>query len=324
MNNIFNCFGQTVLNDPHWNLVWEDNFNNFDSNKWLRVNYGQHGEAQIFMEDNVTVENGNLVITIDDNHVYCPQNPPTVWGACWPCENKWYYYSSGWAETQPAFAIKYGLIQARIKFPYGYGFWPAFWTFVAGGLPSQTNATEIDIVELLGHLPPNVITTNIHTVYGNEPDNYEECNAVDYANSYHNYAIAWSPSKIVWYIDGNPIRILNNHQIVDPVRLILGIGLEPDYPPNSSTPFPSKVYVDYVKVHQLQNDCNNSVSNCSFNFNSIDYRVKRDIKIGGTGCSNSVPSAKNVYLRATNSFTIEGSFTVPLGSTFFVDVNACH
>lgn len=73
----------------------------------------------------------------------------------------------------------------------------------------------------------------------------------------------------------------------------------------------------------MKNDCNNSSSNCSFNFNTIDHRVK-EIKIGGVGCSNTVPSGKHVYLRATNSFRIEDNFSVPLGSTFFVDVNPCH
>jgi len=323
INSIFNCFGQTVLNDPHWELVWEDNFSSFNSSRWLKVNYAQHGEPQIYMDNTISIRDGNLVIKMDDNSTYCPPNPPTVWGACWPCDNKWYSYTSGWVETQPSQNVQYGLIQSRIKLPYGRGFWPAFWTFIGGGV-SGSNAAEIDIFEMLGHLPSNIITTNIHTNYGNEPYNYQEANMGNYANTYHNYAVAWSPSKIVWYVDGNPIRISTNHGIVDPVRIILNFAIEPEYLPNSSTPFPSEMLVDYVKVYRLKKDCNTNISSCNFDFNNIDNRVKHNIIIGGSGCVNSVPSGRNIYLRATNSFRIEGSFTVPIGSTFFVDVNPCH
>ena len=326
LNSVFQCSGQTVLNDPHWELLWEDNFESFNSNRWLKVNYAQHGEPQIYMDNTISIRDGNLVIKMDDNPTYCPPNPPTVWGACWPCANKWYPYTSGWVETQPSQNIQYGLIQARIKLPYGYGFWPAFWTFLGGGV-SSTNANEIDIFEMLGHLPSNMITTNLHTCYPAnicEPDYYQESNIGNYAYSYHNYAVAWSPSKIVWYVDGNPIRISINPGIINPVRIILNFAIYPDNLPNNTTPFPSEMLVDYVKVYQLKNDCSTNVYSCNFDFYNIDSRVKQNISIGGSGCSNYVPNGKNIYLRATNSFKIEGNFTVPLGSSFGVDVNSCH
>jgi beta-glucanase (GH16 family) len=309
------------------NASWKENINfiNFNSSRWLKVHYAQHGEPQIYMDNTVSIRNGNLVIKMDDNPTYCPSNPPTVWGACWPCDNKWYSYTSGWVETQPSQNVQYGLIQARIKLPYGRGFWPAFWTFVGGGLPSHSNAAEIDIFEMLGHLPSNIITTNIHTNYGNEPNNYQEANMGNYANTYHNYAVAWSPLKIVWYVDGNPIRISTNHGIVDPVRIILNFAIEPGYLPNSSTPFPSEMLVDYVKVHQLRNDCASNLNIDSSNdFNSLDHRVKNSITINNAISTIKVPGETSVYLRADQSFQIKSSFSVPLGSSFFVDVNSCH
>lgn len=77
-------FGQTPSNDPHWQLVWEDTFNSFDASKWLKVDWAQHGEPQLYLANNITVSNGNLVIKVNNNPTYCPPNPPTVWGACWP------------------------------------------------------------------------------------------------------------------------------------------------------------------------------------------------------------------------------------------------
>lgn len=314
------CVGQNINNDPHWNLVWEDNFNNLDLSTWkVANNFDHYGEPQVYTNrpDNVFISNGNLVIRLK-NEMYHSTNM-----SHWTCNHEWYSYTSGWLETKPSKNVQYGLIMARIKLPYGYGYWPAFWTFKGGGV-SATNAAEIDIFEMLGYLPPTTITTNIHTDYGNEPNNYQEHPISSYEDTYHIYAIAWSPTKIVWYVDNIPIRITNNHGIVDPVRIILNFAVDQYHMPNNSTQFPADMYVDYVKVYELQKDCNNSINACNFNFSNIDHRVKKNIKIGGSGCSNSVPNGSNVYLRSSNSFVIEGSFYVPTGSTFSVDVDPCY
>lgn len=318
-------FGQTPSNDPHWQLVWEDHFNTFDANKWLKVDWAQHGEPQLYLANNITVSNGNLVIKVNNNPTYCPPNPPTVWGACWPCANQWYNYTSGWVETKQAYNTQFGYIESRIKLPYGYGFFPAFWTFIGSGV-SGSNAAEIDIFEMLGHSPSNEITTNIHLNYsdGNiyfqkqTPTNY------DYNNTWHTYGIEWSPSKIIWYVDGSPIRLFPNHGIIDPVRIILNLAIEPGYLPNSSTPFPSDMLVDYVKVYDLKNDCNTIINTCNYNFSTYDNKVKKEIIIGGSACVNSIPNNTNIYLRATDGVLINGDFTVPVGSELYIDVNPCY
>lgn len=318
-------FGQTPSNDPHWQLVWEDNFNSFDANKWLKVDWAQHGEPQLYLANNVYTSGGNLIIKVDDNQTYCPPNPPTVWGACWPCDNQWYNYSSGWVETKQAYNTQYGYIESRIKMPYGFGFWPAFWTFVGSGLPNSTNAAEIDIFENLGHNPANIITTNIHKNYPDGNIYYEEHMPTNYswANTWHTYAVEWSPNKIIWYLDGSPIRIFPNHGIIDPVRIILNLAIA-RYLPNSSTPFPSYMYVDYVKVYELDNDCNTNLNVCNYNFSSHDNKVKKNIIIGTGSCSNSLSSGDNIYLRASEGITINGDFTVPIGAELYIDVNSCY
>lgn len=153
------CVGQNINNDPHWNLVWEDNFNNLDLSTWkVANNFDHYGEPQVYTNrpDNVFISNGNLVIRLK-NEMYHSTNM-----SHWTCNHEWYSYTSGWLETKPSKNVQYGLIMARIKLPYGYGYWPAFWTFKGGGV-SATNAAEIDIFEMLGYLPPTTITTNIHT-----------------------------------------------------------------------------------------------------------------------------------------------------------------
>ena len=326
--NTLLLFGQTPSNDPHWEELWKDDFNFFDNTKWVKANYAIHSpEPQIYLISNVYTLNGQLVIKVNNNSVTCPPNPTqTTWACGLAAPGQSYPYNSGWIETKQVYNTQYGFIEARIKLPYGFGFWPAFWTFAGSGLPNNINAAEIDIFENLGHKPANIITTNIHKNYPDGNIYYEEHIPTNYswANTWHTYAVEWSPSKIVWYLDGSPIRTFPNHGIIDPVRIILNLAIEPGYLPNSSTPFPSNMYVDYVKVYELDNDCNTNLNVCNYNFSSHDNRVKKIITIGNGSCSNSLNSGDNVYLRASEGVLINGDFTVPVGAELYIDVNPCY
>ena len=91
-----------------------------------------------------------------------------------------YSYTSGYIESKEAFNTQYGYIEAQIQLPHDYGFWPAFWTFVGSGLPSNSNAAEIDIFEMTGSdaKAPHIVGTNIHKDYC-DCDNYT-CDGCDY------------------------------------------------------------------------------------------------------------------------------------------------
>lgn len=318
--------GQTPNNDSHWELVWEDNFNTFDASKWLIVDWAQHGEPQLYLANNVDINNGNLKITINNNPTYCPPNPPTVWGAAWSCDNKTYDYTSGWVETKQAYNTQYGYIESRIKLPYGYGFWPAFWTYIGSGVPNKTNAAEIDIFEMIAwgdelENSPNIFTSNIWKYYINDPkyQQYPDIKSrgliADYTQ-WHTYSIEWSPSKIVWYIDNYPVRIQAHHGIVDPVRIILNLALG-DLP-NMGTPFPSEMLVDYVKVYELKEDCSNIINSYNYDFSNHENKLKNFIYFQG---QNSLSSNENITLRASQFVHFEKDLTVPLGASIYVDVN---
>lgn len=318
--------GQTPSNDPHWELVWEDNFNSLNTNIWyIQDNFDHYGgERQVFIDDNVYVQNGSLVCEINQETYSCPS-----WAVepNWHCVRQYntgqpYSYTSGWAESKQAFNTKFGYIEARIIFPYATGLWPAFWTFVGDGVPNGTNAAEIDIAEMLGELGPNVITTNIHKNY---PDDYflkiNPLNGYNWGD-WHTYGIEWSPSKITWYLDGAPIRTFPNHGIIDPVRLILGIGLRPNVSLKGMQ-FPFKMYTDYVKVYDLKKDCGTDLSVCNYWFPNYDNHVKKTILIGIGGCTNIVFSGQNIFMRAAEGITINGNFEVQLGGELYLDVNPC-
>ena len=251
----------------NWQLVWEDNFDFLDTDIWLVKNNFDHwgGEPQVYTSrpENVFIQDGHLVLRVMREEYSCP--PEYI--SQWHCVKQYntgepYEYTSGWIETQqPDYNTQYGLIEARIMLPYGRGFWPAFWTFKADNA-GATNAAEIDIFEMLGSKPPNKITTNIHLEYCNEaqpdypvcasiPSYYQENLIANYAYSYHTYAIEWTPTHLRWWIDDYMFRSEVNPGVEGPVRTIINMALEPWSPPDESTPFPSDVLIDFVRVYSL-------------------------------------------------------------------------
>lgn len=82
--------------------------------------------------------------------------------------------------------------------------------------------------------------------------------------------------------------------------------------------------IDFVKVYNLDNDCNTNLNICNYNFTSHDNRVKKNITIGNGSCSNSLNSGDNIFLRASEGVLINGDFSVPLGAELYIDVNSCY
>jgi len=329
--------------DKHWKLAWGDDFKFFDSNKWAKGNYGirKNGVPLIFLTDQVSVLGDKLLIVINNTKTICP--PGIQYGALPPCEaGEEYDFRSGWVVSQRPYNTQYGYFEARIKFPYkqGWGYCPAFWTFVGWDVNAK-NAAEIDICEISGgQYPDNTITTCVHTCY---PKSDPNCvrpwwrlakvhTLPDFTyTEYHTYAVEWNAEWITWYVDGKFLRTLKNsnfdnygNSIVDSVQVIFGIDIEKDYIPPTSPAFSDTMYVDYLKVYQLK--CGDEVINSSvYNFDNYDSNsVKKSITIGGNGASNTIANGKNVVMRAGKFIEIKGEFTVSLGASLYLDVNACN
>jgi beta-glucanase (GH16 family) len=315
------AYSQTPVNDPHWSKIWEDDFNFFNGNIW-GCSTGLHNDdtSKIVVStnrpENVFISNGNLVLQARrENYTYTNKQGIT----------KTYPYTTGGISTGKNHNVHYGYIESRIKLPYGHGFWPAFWTWNGRDF-SYTNEGEIDIFEMLGHFPPNIMTTSLHTCYGcpEESGNwyYQE---IDISYSYTNwnlYAIEWTPTKFIWYVNGVAVRTSPNPGIVDPVRIILNLGINSDsgYQPNNTTPFPAKMEIDYVRIYKLKCD-NNTVITQIPNFNTYNYAVKKSISLG----SNTViPSNSNIILRATDFIELRDGFELPLGSELYLDITPCE
>ena len=181
--------------------------------------------------------------------------------SCWYGERR---YTSGKLSTYswsrpPTFAQKYGRFEARIKVPIGEGMFPAFWllgdNIKSAGHPE---AGEIDVMESLGHRA-NEVQQHAHGPdldFGSEmilpPGQSVE--------DWHTYAVEWTSDRIDWQVDGTTTRTLTKEEADEgwvfdhPFFMILNLAVGGDWPgsPDSSTVFPARMLVDYVRVYEAQ------------------------------------------------------------------------
>jgi len=245
------------------NLVWADEFDvdgapnpenwNFELGDGTAQGIPGWGnnELQYYTDrpENVKVENGFLVITARQEDFEGSD------------------YTSARLTTQNKFDQRYGRFEARIKVPYGKGYWPAFWLL---GNDCDVNpwpaCGEIDIMENVGDEP----TTVFGTVHG---PNYNAGNSISkelvlddnrFDNEFHVFGVEWSPNKINFYVDeqlyftmtpevvddeteGEGIWIFNDRAFY----MILNVAVGGNLPgnPNAETVFPQSMVVDYVRVY---------------------------------------------------------------------------
>ena len=338
-----NYFAQLPSNDPHWQFAWGDDFIFFDNLKWLKVDGCDGGGGNyITRPQNVSIYNGYLVLTLKHETSICPPNQPWVSYACGICNPLvQHIYTWGRVESKSQFSTEYGYIEAKIKLSDLKGTLPAFWTFNA--FPDPYN--EIDIFEMIPGNPPddcdsnrtngshnetgiaahdkNIMTSNIHLSANglgcNEP--YFKPTYINDYTQWHTYAIEWSPSKMIWYVDNSVVRIALNPGIIYPQSVIFSLPPLNNGALLNNALLPVHMLIDYVKVYQKQEDCINLINACAYNFATHDNQVKNSITIGDNGCNNSVAVGSNTTIRASEFIALNGDVTLPLGSEFYADAN---
>ncbi len=150
----YSLYAQTPANDPHWQLIFQDDFNSINTNwevhnnqdRWAITSNDLLRKQVVFTNQtsNVRVENGNLVMQVNHENYTCPSSALNLFG----CSNQQqtglgYNYTSGWVTSNILF--QYGYLEAKIKVDSKINLHPAFWTYSGSGLPYN----EIDIFEML-------------------------------------------------------------------------------------------------------------------------------------------------------------------------------
>jgi len=227
-----------------YSLVWSDEFsgNAIDENNWSfeigNNGWGNH-ELEYYTNKNAFVSDGNLIIEV---------RAESIGGSS---------YSSTRMITKGKKNFKYGRVDIRAKMPKGKGIWPALWmlgeNIDAVGWPT---CGEIDMMELLGHEPNRVYGTlhwgPTHQSYGTN----KVLSTGTFADSFHVFSMKWSQSSIELLIDDVSYYIMDTTAGTFPFNanffFIFNVAVGGDWPgsPDSSTPFPQRMVVDYVRVFQ--------------------------------------------------------------------------
>jgi len=162
----------------------------------------------------------------------------------------------------------YGYFEARIKHPGGKGLWPAWWMLGTNinqvGWPA---CGEMDIFEIFGG-NANTEMASYH-MGASWPGITWTATAGTSTNTYHTYGMLWNSSGVTNYIDGNQFEFHSsgspgwsfNHPEYFLINMAIGGG--PPGNPDGSTPFPSSLYVDYVRVYEPGSTTSSSSSTSS-------------------------------------------------------------
>ena len=225
---------------PGWRLTFDDEFNgsSLDTSKWNPNDpWGRerNHELQAYATNAFEVKDGVLRILAQRGEAIYAGKPRT--------------YTSGMMTTYGKFSQQYGRFEIRCQVPKGKGMWPAFWL-----LPEPLGwPPEIDVLEILGHQPDKVyMTHHFRDAERNHKSHGGSWTGPDFSAGFHEYAVEWSPERIVWLVDG--VERFRSEQSI-PTRkmyLLVNLAVGGDWPgaPDAKTVFPSALEVDYVRVYE--------------------------------------------------------------------------
>ncbi len=234
-----------------WQLTFEDEFNGttLDVAKWQPQDLWcgiRNNELQAYQPENARVSGGFLHLVAEKrsaNLDYCGVTRIDK------------RYASGIAITMDKFDQKYGYFEAKIKVPKGNGLWPAFWM-----MPYHTWPPEIDIMEILGRDTKTMYMTNHWGTASNPQKNGGSFAGIDFSADFHVFGAKWTASDITWYVDGTQRFRSTSGIPSQPFFMMLNLAVGGSWPgsPDSSTPFPSEMLVDYARAWRpvsCSNDC---------------------------------------------------------------------
>jgi beta-glucanase (GH16 family) len=246
----------------HKRLIWSDNFTgpagaSPDPSKWSFDEGGAgwgDNELQYFTSrpSNATLNGkGDLLITARREKYIGPDGVARG-------------YTSARLQTFNTFQFTYGLMEARIRPASGKGLLSAFWSLgnEAYAEPNGWPASgEIDTMEVLGRAPRAVFGT-IHGPWRWAPSGVGTTlrSPVPLTKAFHTYGVRWSPNEIDFLLDGRIYKTLRPSDLrprskwpfQHPFFLLLNLAVGGDFArrPSSTTHFPARMVVDWVRVWQ--------------------------------------------------------------------------
>lgn len=235
---------------PSWTLAWEDDFDTFDESRWIKVEEYQptNNSLQDYLPDQVTVEQGRLVITATDEN---------------PVLNQ---YKSGQVRSRNEQRL--GRWEARAKMPTTKGMWPAIWLLPEGKKHLWPSGGEIDIMENRGNEP--LMTSSAFHYGARRPFKHQfktqdqwtslDGEPVNYHDSFHTYAVDWTDRYLRFYVDGVNYFTVHDEDVdgflsehAAPMRFIINNAIGGTFLPNpdETTRWPQRMEIDWVRAYEL-------------------------------------------------------------------------
>lgn len=227
----FEDFNTENLNENHWNYELGNGCPNL-------CGWGNN-ERQYYTKENVSIKDGNLVITATKDSTK---------------------YYSGRITTKDKVEFTYGTVEVKAKLPLGHGLWPAIWMLGSDieevGWPA---CGEIDIMEYVGKVPHQIHTT-LHTPssFGQSINtNVETLENIE--EGFHVYKTNWSKDVIQFYIDNQLVYTFSpkeknekNYPFNKPFFVILNMAIGGSFggPDVDDSIFPQQFIIDYIKIYQ--------------------------------------------------------------------------
>jgi beta-glucanase (GH16 family) len=247
-----------------YKLVWSDEFNKKgrpDSTKWhYERGFVRNEELQWYQPENAYVRKANLVIEARTETKLNPNYTQDV--KDWRRNRRNIDYTSACLITKGKQQWLYGRFEMRARIDISSGMWPAWWTL--GVSKRWPGNGEIDIMEYyLGKLLANMACFGKN----GRPEWYSNTFSTDslgpkWSKKFHVWRMDWSKEFIELYVDDQ----LLNKVAVDSLYNKDGSGFNPFRQPHymllnlavggqnggdpSSTSFPRKFEIDYVRVYQ--------------------------------------------------------------------------
>jgi beta-glucanase (GH16 family) len=247
------------------NLIctWNEEFNEntLDSTRWnYQIGNGcpdlcgwGNSELEIYKKENTIVGKGYLIIEAKNE--------------------KDSGYTSSRLNTKGKFNFNYGRIDIRAMLPVSKGIWPAFWMLGANvDTVGWSKCGELDIMEKNGRKnDENVVFGTAHYEKNGNHIKIGEKYALsygDFSTQFHVFSLVRTSKKISWFIDENlyydiDISSFESDVFQKSFFLLVNLAVGGNWPgsPDSTTVFPQKLIVDYIRVFEFSCPCFAEIDN---------------------------------------------------------------
>lgn len=260
------CFGQKIPQYTGYSLVWSDEFSNEGApnpQNWaFEKGFVRNHELQWYQPENAYVKKGKLII--EGQREQKPNPTYNAQSQDWRKQRENINYTAASLKTQGLHSWQYGRFEMRAKIDTQAGIWPAFWTLGVDGEWPRNG--EIDIMEFYrGMLLANVAwgsETRFKAIWRDLKKPIETFRDPRWSKKFHIWRMDWDEKAIRLYVDGELLNFVELQYTINqdgtqknsfrqPHYLLLNLAIGGDNGGDpSSSKFPSKYIIDYVRVYQ--------------------------------------------------------------------------